>query len=500
MSHTDPVPGSTGSTLAESGQTTSKTFFGHPWGLANLFGVEMWERFSFYGLQGLVLFYLYHSTDDGGLGMSESLATSIVGAYDGAVFLASIGGAWISDRVLGAEKTLFYSAVLIMLGHMSLALLPGFTGLIIGLVLVAVGSGALKTANSAMVGTLYKEGDPKRDGGFSLFYMGVNIGALIGPLVTGALWKQMGFRWGFGAAAVGMALGLIQYILMRKTTLQNAGAKAPNPLRPDERVKSWGGVIGLTVIIVGLALLFPTSQLSTYVAVIAIVAAIYFWQEMYRSSLVNRTERHRLLGFIPMFLAACVFWSIYQQQFTMVAMYADKKLNLSWGFMDTPASWVQSINPIFIILLAPLFTILWDRLGTRQPSTPVKFGVSAIMLGLGLVPFLFFVSYADHSTPYYMIVVVLFLFTVSELLLSPVGLSMSTKLAPRAYPARMVAMWNLTSAVGTALAGTLAGFYNPESAHDSTIYFITMICVCVVIGAIILAVSKPIVKLFDGVK
>ena len=145
MSHTDPVPGSTGPTLAESGQTTSKTFFGHPWGLANLFGVEMGERFSFYGLQGLVLFYLYHSTDDGGLGMSESLATSIVGAYGGAVFLASIGGAWISDRVLGAEKTLFYSAVLIMLGHMSLALLPGFTGLIIGLVLVAVGSGALKT-------------------------------------------------------------------------------------------------------------------------------------------------------------------------------------------------------------------------------------------------------------------------------------------------------------------------------------------------------------------
>ncbi len=230
--------------------------------------------------------------------------------------------------------------------------------------------------------------------------MGVNIGAWIGTLVTGALCKQMGFHWGFGAAAVGMALGLIQYILMRKTTLQNAGAKAPNPLQPDERVKSWGGVIALTVIIVGLALLFPTSQVSTYVAVIAIVAAIYFWQEMYRSSLVNRTERHRLLGFIPMFLAACVFWSIYQQQFTMVAMYADKKLNLSWGFMNTPTSWVQSINPIFIILLAPLFTILWDRLGTRQPSTPVKFGVSAIMLGLGLVPFLLFVRYADHSTPY----------------------------------------------------------------------------------------------------
>ena len=166
MSHTDQAPGSTGSGLAESGETTSKTFFGHPWGLANLFGVEMWERFSFYGLQGLVLFYLYHSTDDGGLGMSESLATSIVGAYGGAVFLASIGGAWISDRVLGAEKTLFYSAVLIMLGHMSLALLPGFTGLIIGLVLVAVGSGALKTANSAMVGTLYKEGDPNATADF----------------------------------------------------------------------------------------------------------------------------------------------------------------------------------------------------------------------------------------------------------------------------------------------------------------------------------------------
>ena len=481
-------------------QTVTRTFFGHPWGLANLFGVEMWERFSFYGLQGLVLFYLYYSSDDGGLGLSESVATSIVGAYGGAVFLSSIAGAWISDRVFGAEKTLVYSAVMIMVGHLSLALVPGFTGLIVGLVLIAAGSGALKTANSALVGALYHEQDPKRDGGFSLFYMGVNIGALIGPLVTGVLWKDMGFHWGFGVAAAGMALGLFQYILMRKSTLENAGAHAPNPLPSDGRGKAWVGAVTLVIVVVGISLLIPASHLSTCAAVIAVVAAVYFWQDMYRSSLVTRTEKNRLLGFVPMFVAACVFWSIYQQQFTMVALYADKKLNLSWGFMDTPASWVQSINPIFIVLLAPVFTFMWDRLGVRQPSTPVKFGMAAMLLGCGLVPFLFFVGYADHTTPYYMIDVVLFLFTLSELLISPVGLSMATRLAPRAYPARMVAMWNLTVAVGTALAGTLAGFYNPNSTDDSTMYFVAMIGACVASGLVIVAVALPIVKLFDGVK
>lgn len=180
--------------------TNERTFFGHPWGLANLFGVEMWERFSFYGLQAILLYYLYYQTTDGGLSIDESIATAIVGAYGGLVYVAAIGGGWVADRVLGAERTLFYSAIIVMLGHVSLGLLPGVLGLTVGLMLVALGSGGVKTTASTVLGGLYEEDDPRLDGGYSIFYMGINIGALFGPLVTGWMWGQAGFHWGFGMA------------------------------------------------------------------------------------------------------------------------------------------------------------------------------------------------------------------------------------------------------------------------------------------------------------
>ena len=185
-------------------------FFGHPRPLANLFGVEMWERFSFYGMQGILLIYLYYSAAEGGLGISESTATQIVGAYGGGVYLATIIGGWLADRVLGPERTLFYSAAVVMAGHLALALVPDVAGVGLGLVLIALGSGGVKANASSLVGSLYAEGDDRRDGGFSLFYMGINLGAFAGPLLTGLLQEEWGFHYGFGLAAVGMFLGLVQ--------------------------------------------------------------------------------------------------------------------------------------------------------------------------------------------------------------------------------------------------------------------------------------------------
>jgi proton-dependent oligopeptide transporter, POT family len=184
-------------------------FLGQPSVLANLFGVELWERFSFYGMQGILLIYLYFSVADGGLGIDRDTATGIVGAYGGAVYLSTILGAWLADRVIGAERTLFYAAVTVMAGHVALALVPGLTGVGVGLVLIALGSGGVKANATSLVGSLYDEHDERRDAGFSLFYMGINIGALVGPLLTGLLQKEWGFHLGFGLAAVGMAAGLV---------------------------------------------------------------------------------------------------------------------------------------------------------------------------------------------------------------------------------------------------------------------------------------------------
>lgn len=213
-----------------------RTFFGQPPALANLFGVEMWERFSFYGMQGILLIYLYYSVNEGGLGMDEATASGLVGAYGGLVYLSTILGAWLADRVLGSERTLFYSAVMIMAGHVALALLPGFLGVGAGLVLVGVGSGGLKANATSLVGSLYAEDDERRDAGFSLFYLGINLGALAGPLLTGLAQKELGFHYGFGLAAIGMAAGLAQYTIGRKN-LPDTANELSNPLPAHKRTR-----------------------------------------------------------------------------------------------------------------------------------------------------------------------------------------------------------------------------------------------------------------------
>jgi POT family proton-dependent oligopeptide transporter len=211
------------------GGPAGRTVFGHPIGLTNLFGVELWERFSFYGMLTILGYYLYYSLTDGGLGMEKTTATGIVGAYGGLVYLSTVLGGWIADRVLGMERTVFYGGVVVMCGHIALAVVPGLAGVAAGLVLVALGSGALKANASSLLGTLYEKDDPRADGGFTLFYLGINLGAFVGPLITGLLQTRLGFHWGFGAAAVGMALGLTQYVVFRRN-LGDHGRTVPNPL------------------------------------------------------------------------------------------------------------------------------------------------------------------------------------------------------------------------------------------------------------------------------
>lgn len=462
----------------------------------------MWERFSFYGLQALLAFYLYYSVADGGLGMDKSTATSIVGAYGGLVYLTGVAGAWVADRILSAERTLYYSAVLVMLGHISLALMPGYVGVILGLVFIAVGSGALKTTSQVVLGDLYDRDDPRRDGGFSIYYMGVNIGGLLGPLITNALWGWKGFHWGFGAAALMMAIGLVQYTLLRKQTIQDAGHDVVNPL---PRKKYLPVFIGAAAAVVVFVLLFITGvlkvgQLSNITALLAVIIAVVLWVQMYRSKLVTDVERSRLVGFIPMFVASVAFWSLFQQQFTVIAVYSDERLNRNLFGLEIPPGVVQSINPLFIILFAAVFGAMWTKLGDKQPSYAAKFSMALVVIGGALLLFLPFAGGGANSTPMWAMVLILFLFTMGELMLSPVGNSMATRLAPKAFPTRMFGLWLLSISLGTSLSGSLAAFYNPEDPSAERTYFVAMFAVMVGLGAVMFLARKWILKLFVDVR
>lgn len=478
--------------------TRDKGFFGHPRGLANLFGVEMWERFSFYGMQAILIFYLYYSTMQGGLALEKATATSIVGAYGGLVYLSTIVGSWIADRVIGSERVLFYSAVLIMFGHISLAVLPGFVGVGVGLGAIALGSGGLKANATSLVGSLYSEHDDRRDGGFTIFYMGINIGALVGPLLTGLAQEELGFHYGFGLAAIGMAVGLIQYTLGRKNLGENANV-VPNPLPGEKRPMVGGaaaaGVAAILVLV--LAGVITAANLSDVTVVVVLIASIGYFAVILSSKGISSVERKRVFAFIPMFIASFAFFSLFQQQFTVVPIYFAERVDRVMFGWEVPEAWMNAINPIFIILLAAVFAAMWTKLGSRQPSTPIKFALGTGTMGLAFLLFLPMAGGVGNSTPFLALVGILLAFTIAELMLSPVGLSLSTKLAPQRFRTQMVALNFLSIALGTAMAGSLAQYY---SVDNEAAYFGTVGGVAVLLGLLIAAVSPFIRKLMSGVR
>lgn len=465
--------------------------------LANLFSVELWERFSFYGMQVVVLLYMYFEASEGGLGIEFNTAAGIIGAYGGTVYLSTIVGAWIADRLLGPERVLFYSAIMIMCGHLALAVLPGVFGLAAGLILVAVGSGGLKASATSLVGSLYALDDERRDAGFSIFYMGVNIGALFGPLLTGLTRDGLGFHFAFGLAALGMAIGLVQYALTRKNLPEQAH-HVPNPL-PKSKYPAVAGiaVAGIAVIIIlVLTGVVNPGNLAAIVAGVAITAAVIYFGVILSSKGIDRTESRRVYSFIPMFIASAAFFSLFQQQFTVVTLYADKRLDRTIFGWEMPIEWVQSFNPAFIIILAPLFALLWTKLGSRQPITPTKFAIGLAVMALAILAFIPLAGGGPNSTPLLAMIGILFLFTVAELMISPVGLSLSTKLAPRIFQTQMVALNYLSVSLGTAMSGVLAGFYDPANE----IPYFGAIGVVTIILAVALAVgAKPIKNLMSGV-
>jgi POT family proton-dependent oligopeptide transporter len=344
---------------------------------------------------------------------------------------------------------------------------------------------------------LYAEDDDRRDAGFSLFYLGINLGAFVGPLLTGLLQRDWGFHYGFGLAAVGMLAGLVQYAGYRGR-LPDTTREVPDPLPAAERWKYAVGLGAAVVLVVVLVLVdvITAARLSDIVIWVSAAAAVGYFALILTSRHVDSTERSRVVAFIPMFACSAVFWSLYQQQFTVITVYSDQRLDRSLFGWEMPVSWVQSINPVFIIVLSGVFAAIWTRLGDRQPATPVKFGVATVVMGLAFWMFLLMPSGAG-AVPLLGLAAILLVFTIAELLISPVGLSLATKLSPERFRTQMVALFFLSVALGTAMSGKLAGRYDE---HHETPFFGWIGLAAVVVGVLVLVFTRPISRLMRGVR
>lgn len=487
----------------QSHTVTERTFFGQPWGLANLFNIELWERFSFYGMNSLLAFYMYYAVTDGGLGMDQPTAVALVGAYGGFVYLAALAGSFVSDRLIGPEPTLFYSAILVMLGHIALALLPGYGGLTVGLLCVGIGSGGVKTCSQVVLGDLYSRDDPRRDAGFSIYYLAVNIGALAGPLLTGFAWKGAGFHLGFGLAAIGMAIGLGIYTAARKQTISAASSEVPNPL-PRSHYLPWiAGTLVVIAVVVGpfVTGLIPAEEIATVMTLAAGIAGVILLIQMGVSPKTTAVERSRLIGYLPLLVGCIGFFAIFQSQFTVLAVYADMRADLPvvLGHEVTP-NMVQLINPMFIIIFSGIFAAMWTKLGDRQWSSPMKFGIANIVIGLSLFIFLPFSTSGEDGTPFYPLVLILFLFTMGELLLSPVGNSLATKVAPEKFKSTMFAVWLIAVSMGTSLSGELGTYYDPTDPAAERTFFVCTAAAAIVLGLLLIASRRWVLKKFHGIR
>ncbi|MFF8291168.1 peptide MFS transporter [Streptomyces sp. NPDC016309] len=458
----------------DSPRTTGgdKAFFGHPRGLATLFLTEMWERFSYYGMRALLVYYLVSGGADaatgsqgGGLAMTAATATAIYSVYVSMVYLMAMPGGWFGDRVWGARKTVAIAGSVIMVGHLSLAL-PGQAMFFVGLILVAAGSGLLKANISTMVGHLYDgPEDPRRDGGFTLFYIGINLGAFVAPFVIGTVGKEHNWHFGFALAALGMGLGLIQFLLGTRH-LSPKSSVVPNPLSPEERravlLKVSGAVLAVAVfygVVVALGA-YTLNWALVPLTLAGLVIPVAVLVRIKRDKDLSSAEQSKMNGYIWFFVAAAVFWMIYDQGGSTLSLFADDKTAGSVFGFDFSATWYQSLNPLFVMALAPVFAWLWLWLARKnqEPNTIVKFAMGLVLVGASFFVFIVPMGMAGDGTkvsPMWLVSIYM-IQTIGELCLSPVGLSVTTKMAPQKYASQMMGVWFLAVTAGDCTTGLLS--------------------------------------------
>jgi proton-dependent oligopeptide transporter, POT family len=484
----------------------SGTWLGHPRGLATLFFTEMWERFSYYGMRALLLLYMTVALKAGGLGMSDAQGGAIYGLFTAAAYLANLPAGWIADRILGQRKSVFWGGVLISLGNFTLALPAGMITFYMGLLIICLGTGMLKTNCSTLVGALYKgDSGSRRDAAFSIYYVGINLGAL-SPLVVGTIGETVGYRWGFLVGGIGMLLGLTQYHLTGKWL--GAAGLAPHPAAPREQQRARRlltaalvalGVLVLLAIFGALPIGVVPLANATGAAMIAL--AIVFFGNVLLFGKLSPAEKKSVAVIAIFFVCAAVFWAGYEQAGSTLNLFArdhtDRSFLGSWfASGQHPVSWYQIAQAVFVLSLAPVFAWIWISLGKRgrDPSAGTKFGLGLLQLGLSFLVMMVAaqtVLRTGHRVLPTWLIVTYLLQTTGEMCLSPIGLSNVTKLAPARYSAQMMGTWFLGAAIGNLAAGLIGGEIGSDLA-DMPAQFARMALIGGVSGFIMLALARPV--------
>ena len=487
------------------------TFFGHPRGLATLFFTEFFERFSYYGMRALLMLFLTATVAHGGLGFDDETSGAIYGLYAASVYLFALPGGWLADRLLGQRRSIWYGGVLISLGNFMLAV-PVNAVFYGGLLCIALGTGLLKPNVSAIVGDLYR-GQPgeRRDAGFSIFYMGINGGALLAPFLTGTIGETLSYRWGFATAGAAMLVGLLQYRLTSRH-LGEAGLP-PRNLPPEARRRSvrllLAGIAVLAALVglIGSGVVHASAgELADWLGNFMALLALMFFGGVLAFGRLDAAEKKRVGVIIVFFLCASVFWAGFEQAATTFNLFARDLTDRSLlgGFFEShehPASWYQSVNSVFIILLSPFFAWVWIALGRRNldPSAPVKFGIGLALLGVGfavlIVAAQMIIASGGKVGPQWLLLTYL-VHTCGELCLSPIGLSNVTKLAPPRFASQMMGTWFLGAAVGNLAAGRIGGAIGTNVASMPS-QFLRMTLVGVGAGAVMLLLA-PVFRRWMG--
>jgi POT family proton-dependent oligopeptide transporter len=467
---------------------------GHPRGLTTLFFTEMWERFSYYGMRALLILFMTTPVAQGGFGYDNPTAAGIYGAYVGSVYLMSIPGGWLADNLFGTRRAVFVGGVIIALGHFSMAL-PTKWSFFLGLILIVFGTGLLKPNVSAIVGDLYSADDQRRDAGFSIFYMGINLGAFLAPLICGYIGEKINWHYGFGLAGIFMTLGLVQYVLTQKT-IAHVG-HAPD-LTSQQKLRN--GIVGaifmgaIAFAVIFLYFIGPEiiRENKVYVmlgGLLILLAWLFGWY-------LKPEEKKPVAAIVMLFFFSVVFWAVFEQAGSSFSLFARDFTNRQVFGNEFPASWYQSVNSMFLIVLAPVFAWLWVKLGDRQPSSPAKFSYALLFVGIGvlLLALASMTMGTDGKAGPWWLVGVFLCHTIGELCLSPVGLSTTTKLAPARLSGLMMGVWFLSISFGNFFAGEVAGNFS----KDALVGLFSKVSLGPIIAGVILIALTPFIRKLMG--
>lgn len=495
-----------------------RAFLGHPKPLSSLFSLEIWERFSYYGIRALLVFFMTASVLDGGLGLSREYASAVVGVFAGALYLATLPGGYIADNYLGQKRAVFMGAVVVALGHLSIAFSYFYSFMFyIGLVLIVIGTGFFKPCSSVMVGMLYKKEDTRRDAGFTLFYMGINIGALVAPIICGFFSDNYGYHIGLGIGGLGMLIALAVFYFktipafdeFEKEVGLNGSWK--EPARKQGFVKYlFIGFILLVAIFtalcaIGIISLNPV-LIATYMTIIIALASLAYFIFLLFLPSISLDEKKGLVPFVVLFVASCFFWSVFEQQPTTYNLFAKDFMDRSIFGFEIPAAWFQSLNSLFILIIAPLLSFLWLFLANRKkdPDSISKFILGLVFAGLSFFIMYFAASYVTASedssgnfakVSYMWMVASLFCLTVGELCLSPVGMSVMTKIAPKILQNQVMGLFFVSISLGNLVAGLIGGGVNLENIKNLPDIFMDCVIMLFVVALVVLLIKKPIYTL-----